>query len=448
MTLDTLLSHIERLDPSKVTGKVSSVSGLIIEVKGINTFLAIGDRCQIRARDDQLCTCEVVGFREDSALLMPFDQIGSIGPGCEARIISSGSLVSPDASWLGRLVNGIGEPADDGLPLTHGARAVPLHNSPPRANRRGRVAGKIELGVRAMNTFVTCCHGQRLGIFSGSGVGKSVLISMLARNTKADMNVIGLIGERGREVTEFVNETLGPEGLKNSVVIVATANQTPLMRRQAAYMTLAVAEYFRDDGHNVLCIIDSLTRFAMAQREIGLSAGEPPTSKGYPPSAFTELASLLERAGPGEKTPDGSYGSITGLFSVLVEGDDFNEPIADAVRSIVDGHVVLQRAIAHRGRYPCVDVLQSVSRTMPDCNTAQENELVNQAKQYLTEYENMAELIRLGAYRKGTDPRIDKAIALYEPLEAFLAQGKDEAATLEGGYQKLAEILNSNNEGS
>ncbi|MEM7046467.1 MAG: flagellar protein export ATPase FliI [Pseudomonadota bacterium] len=439
--MDPLISQLSTLTPLSVNGTVTGVSGLIIRARGINTFLTIGARCAVRTRHGSSCLCEVVGFEDTAALLMPFEPIHGIGPGCEVTLQEEGTIVAPHESWLGRLVSGVGMTADDGPPLIAGDTAIGLHNAPPRANRRGKVMGKIELGVRSINTFVTCCHGQRLGIFSGSGVGKSLLISMLARFTKADVNVIGLIGERGREVTEFINETLGVEGMRNSVVVVATADQTPLMRRQAAYMTLAIAEYFRDQGRQVLCVIDSLTRFAMAQREIGLSAGEPPTSKGYPPSAFTELAGLLERAGPGEVAPDGTYGSITGLFSVLVEGDDFNEPIADAVRSIVDGHVVLRREIAHRGRYPSVDVLQSVSRTLPDCNTAQENALIAQARQYLTDYENMAELIRLGAYRKGSDPRIDKAIKLYEPLEAFLAQAKDQPSTLQEGYQQLAEIL-------
>jgi flagellum-specific ATP synthase len=260
---------------------------------------------------------------------------------------------------------------------------------------------------------------------------------MVARYTSADVSVIGLIGERGREVQEFIHDDLGPEGLARSVVIVATSDEAPLMRRQAAYMTLAVAEYFRDQNKDVLCLMDSVTRFAMAQREIGLSAGEPPTTKGYPPTTFAELPKLLERAGPGAV----GKGSITGLFTVLVDGDDHNEPIADAVRGTLDGHIVLERAIAERGRYPAVNILRSISRTMPGCNKPEENELVNRARRYLAAYENMAEMIRLGAYRKGTNQEVDEAMTYYGPVEEFLRQDKNERADIPGGYARLAEIL-------
>jgi flagellum-specific ATP synthase len=292
--------------------------------------------------------------------------------------------------------------------------------------------------VRALNTFTTTCAGQRLGIFSGSGVGKSVLLSMIARYTAADVIVIGLVGERGREVQEFLTDDLGPAGLARSVVVVATSDESPLMRRQAAYLTLTTAEYFRDQGLQVLCLIDSVTRFAMAQREIGLASGEPPASKGYTPSVFAELPKLLERAGPGVH----GQGTITGLFTVLVEGDDHNEPVADAVRGILDGHVVLDRAIAERGRYPAVNVLRSLSRTMPGCNAPEEQVVVDEARRVLAVYDNMAELIRLGAYRAGADAEVDRAIKLFPKLEAFLAQGKNERGELSSGYVQLAEILN------
>jgi len=276
-----------------------------------------------------------------------------------------------------------------------------------------------------------------MGIFSGSGVGKSVLLSMMARYTAADVSVIGLVGERGREVQEFLEDDLGEDGLARSVVIVATGDEPALMRRQAAYMTLSVSEYFRDQGRQVLCLIDSVTRFAMAQREIGLSAGEPPTSKGYPPTTFGELARLLERAGPGAP----GAGSITGLFSVLVEGDDHNEPISDAVRGIVDGHIVMDRSIADRGRYPAIDVLKSVSRSLPGALNDDQNYVLKEAKKIITSYENMAELIRLGAYRRGSDPDVDRAIMIYPRLEEFLGQDKEENTSIEDSFTELAAIL-------
>lgn len=275
-----------------------------------------------------------------------------------------------------------------------------------------------------------------MGIFSGSGVGKSLLLAMMARYSAADVVIIGLVGERGREVREFIEEYLGPEGLAKSVLVVATSDESALMRRQAAYLTMTVAEYFRDQGKDVLCLIDSVTRFAMAQREIGLSAGEPPASKGYTPTVFSELPRLLERAGPGIDD-----GSITGLFTVLVEGDDHNEPISDAVRGIVDGHIVLDRAIAQRNRFPAIDVLQSVSRTLPRCNTPDQNALVDRARGLMAVYSDMAELIRLGAYRAGSDPAVDEAIRLHDGLEAFQRQDMAERTSIDDGYRQLAQIL-------
>jgi flagellum-specific ATP synthase len=304
------------------------------------------------------------------------------------------------------------------------------------------VGARLDLGVRAMNAFTTCCRGQRLGVFAGSGVGKSVLLSMLARGATCDAVVVGLIGERGREVREFIEETLGEEGLKRAIVVVATSDEPALKRRQAAYMTLAIAEYLRDQDQEVLCLMDSVTRFAMAQREIGLAAGEPPTTKGYTPTVFTELPKLLERAGPGPMRPDGTEaGPITGLFTVLVDGDDHNEPIADAVRGILDGHIVMERAIAERGRFPAINVLRSISRTLPGCQTPQERPIAAEARQVMAAYANMEELIRIGAYRSGADPLIDRAIRLNPALEAFLRQDKDEQTSLERGFADLAAIL-------
>ncbi len=433
-----ILADIESLPDARIFGRVVGVQGLLIEVAGVEAYLSVGGRCEILARGGRRVLSEVVGFRDDRTLLLPFSSLDGVGLGSKAFACPAQPTISPTPAWLGRVINAMGEPIDGGPPLPLGDRHQPLRNPPPPAHKRQRVGIKLDLGVRALNTFLTCCRGQRMGIFAGSGVGKSILMSMIARYTSANVSVIGLIGERGREVQEFINDDLGPEGLARSVVIVATSDEAPLMRRQAAYMTLAVAEYFRDIGRNVLCLMDSVTRFAMAQREIGLAAGEPPTTKGYPPTTFSELPKLLERAGPGES----GKGSITGLFTVLVDGDDHNEPIADAARGILDGHIVLDRSIAERGRYPAVNILRSVSRTMPACNNDAENEIVTAARRHLASYENMAEMIRLGAYRKGANAEVDEAMNYYGPIEEFLRQGKTESDTLPGGYEKLAKLLN------
>ena len=428
---------LEQIPEYRLYGRVTAVLGLLVEVGGIERRVSIGSRCDVFGRDGRRVPCEVIGFRGGRALLMPFGTLEGVGLGCKAEVARVDPVVYPGEQWLGRVINAMGEPIDGKGPLVGGNAPYRLRNSPPPAHTRQRVAGKLDLGVRALNTFLTCCRGQRMGIFAGSGVGKSVLLSMLARYTASDISVIGLIGERGREVQEFIEDDLGTEGLAKSVVVVATSDESPLMRRQAAYLTLTAAEYFRDRNRDVLCLIDSVTRFATAQREIGLSAGEPPASKGYTPTVFAELPRLLERAGPGAA----GQGTITGLFTVLVEGDDHNEPVADAVRAILDGHIVLERQIAERGRYPAVNVLRSVSRTMPDCNAPGETALVDRARALLARYEDMAEMIRLGAYRRGTDAEVDEAIQYYPALEAFLGQRKDEPTTLDAGYAQLAEIL-------
>jgi flagellum-specific ATP synthase len=352
-------------------------------------------------------------------------------------VAEANPVLHPHPGWLGRVIDSMGQPVDGKGPLPQGQVAYPIRNTPPSAHSRQRVAGKLDLGVRAMNAFLTTCRGQRMGIFAGSGVGKSSILSMMARHTEADISVVGLIGERGREAREFIEDDLGEDGLARSVVIVATSDESALLRRQAAYVTLTVAEYFRDLNRDVLCLMDSVTRFAMAQREISLSVGEPPASKGYTPTVFAELPRLLERAGPGAE----GQGSITGLFTVLVDGDDHNEPIADAVRGILDGHVVLDRAIAERGRYPAINILRSVSRTMPGCNSREENALIARARRLLSVYDDMAELIRLGAYRRGSDASVDEAIHYFSAIEAFLAQRKDEKTDLATGYAQLAQIF-------
>lgn len=439
--LNSLLTNLTRIPEYHLYGRVTAVLGMLVEVGGVQRRLSIGDRCRIAARGRRHLACEVVGFRDDHAILMPFGALEGVGLGCKAEVVDVEPVVSPTEKWLGRVVNAMGEPIDGRGPLPEGDIAYPLRNCPPPAHARQRVRGKVDLGVRAINTFLTCCRGQRLGIFSGSGVGKSILLGMMARYTAADVNVIGLIGERGREVQEFIEDNLGGEGLARTVIVVATSDESPLMRRQAAYMTMALAEYFRDRDKDVLCMMDSITRFAMAQREIGLSAGEPPTSKGYTPTVFSELPKLLERAGPGC-----GRGSITGLFAVLVEGDDHLEPITDAVRGIIDGHIVLDRAIAERGRYPAIDILRSLSRAMPDCNTAEENAIVLRARKMLANYEDMAEMIRLGAYRVGSDAKTDEAIKYYPALERFLSQDRNDRSDLASGYAQLAAIFENSAE--
>ena len=438
----SLIAAVERIDPLTLSGRVAAVNGLLIEARGGLTRLSIGARANIVRRGAKPLAAEVVGFRDARALLMPFGPVEGVAPGAEIRLDPQGSAVHPTKAWLGRIIDAFGEPIDGLGPLPQGIAAYPLRAAPPAAHARDRVGARLDLGVRAMNVFTTCCRGQRLGVFAGSGVGKSVLLSMLAKQADCDAVVVGLIGERGREVREFIEETLGPEGLKRAIVVVATSDEPALKRRQAAYMTMAIAEFLRDQDLEVLCLMDSVTRFAMAQREIGLAAGEPPTTKGYTPTVFTELPKLLERAGPGPVRTDGTRaGPITGLFTVLVDGDDHNEPIADAVRGILDGHIVMERAIAERGRFPAINVLKSISRTMPGCHEPHEQEIVKHARQTLAAYANMEELIRIGAYRAGADPLIDRAIALNPALEAFLAQDKHETTTLDQSFESLARIL-------
>ncbi|MGE3147387.1 MAG: flagellar protein export ATPase FliI [Pseudorhodoplanes sp.] len=433
--MKALAEQIGELDAVEIYGRVVGVRGLMVEVAGPLHAMSVGARVAIETGARPI-PCEVVGFAGERALLMPFGALEGVRRGCRAIVQASASATRPSPGWLGRVVNAMGEPIDGRGPLPAGAAPYPFRNTPPPAHARQRVGAPLDLGVRALNTFITCCRGQRMGIFSGSGVGKSVLLSMLARNVQADVSVIGLVGERGREVQEFLQDDLGEAGLARSVVVVSTSDEPALMRRQAAYLTLAIAECFRDGGQDVLVLMDSVTRFAMAQREIGLSAGEPPTAKGYTPTVFTELPKLLERAGPGTE-----QGTITGIFTVLVDADDHNEPIADAVRGILDGHIVMERAIAERGRYPAINVLKSVSRTMPRAADPDFLPDLNRARQIMATYADMEELIRLGAYRQGSSAEVDEAIRLHGPLEDFLRQGKDEASTLREGYQRLAAIL-------
>ena len=436
--MKALAGQIGEIDAVNIYGRVVGVRGLMVEIAGPIHAMSVGARIVIETGADRFIPCEVIGFTGHNAVVMPFAALDGVRRGCRAVIANAANQVRPSPAWLGRVLNAMGEPIDGKGPLPQGIAPVPFRNAPPPAHARRRVGAPLDLGVRALNPFLTCCRGQRMGIFAGSGVGKSVLLSMLARNVDADISVIGLIGERGREVQEFLQDDLGEEGLARSVVVVATSDEPALMRKQAAYLTLAISEYFRDEGKDVMCMMDSVTRFAMAQREIGLSAGEPPTAKGYTPTVFTELPKLLERAGPGI-----GEGSITGIFTVLVDGDDHNEPVADAVRGILDGHIVMERAIAERGRYPAINVLKSVSRTMPRSADPAFLPVITRARQTMATYSDMEELIRLGAYRAGSSPEVDEAIRLHEPLEGFLRQAKDEVCGLTEGYRQLDQILGS-----
>lgn len=431
--LEQISQKIHNLKIISLEGRVCSIKGNLIESKGINKFLKIGSRCIIADK----IIAEVVSFENESSFLMPFSEIEGIGPGDLIKIISDDNVIYPDESWMGRVINAMAQPIDDLGFLKNGNKKYNLRSNPPNPQKRNRLSTKIDLGVRAIDAFLSCCYGQRMGIFAGSGVGKSMLISMLTKYAEVDIKVIGLIGERGREVQEFICEYLGEEGLKSAIIIVATGDESALMRKRATYLTITIAEYFRDLGKEVLCIMDSVTRFAMAQREIGLAIGEPPSSKGYTPTVFSELPKLLERAGPGI-----GKGNITGLFTVLVEGDDHNEPISDAVRGIVDGHIVLERSIAERGRFPAINILKSVSRTMPKCNNDDENKLVIFARKMLSTYEDMAEMIRIGAYQKGSNVEIDMAIGYYPQLESFLSQKPNEFTRMSDSYKLLQQILN------
>jgi len=430
------LSHkFSQIKKVRRYGKVSDVAGLMIYCIGLEKT-AIGSRCEIEDIGGDSHAAEVVGFKEGKTLVMPFGNIDGIGPGCRVYIEHVKPIFMVGDCFVGRVINALGDPIDGKGGVAMGTEEKSLKSKPPAPGKRRAVGGKLDVGVRSINTFLPICEGQRMGIFSGSGVGKSVLMSMIARFSSADINIIALVGERGREVKEFIEEQLGEEGLKRSVVVVATGDEPALMRRQAAYLAMTLAEYFRDQGKKVLLFMDSVTRFAMAQREVGLSAGEPPTTKGYTPSVFSELPRLLERAGPGE-----SEGSITAIFTVLVEGSDMDEPVADAVRGIIDGHIVLERSLAERGHFPAIDILKSVSRMLPDCHTGHENRVMNEARQSIATYANMEELIRLGAYKEGSDPAVDTSIRLHDALEDFLIQKPSESSPVDQGFNDLAGIM-------
>ena len=414
-------------------GKVSRVIGLTIESRG--PAVRLGETCHIypiKSKDPVLA--EVVGFKEDTVLLMPLGEMEGIGPG--SMVIATGNTLEVDVGeqLLGRVLDGMGNPIDDFEPPSLNY-SYPVNNQPPNPLSRTKITEPLPLGVKAIDGFLTCGRGQRIGIFAGSGVGKSTLLGMIARNTLADINVIALIGERGREVKEFIDNDLEEEGLKKSVVIVVTSDQPPLVRMKGALLATSIAEYFRDCGKNVVLMMDSLTRFSMAQREVGLAIGEPPVTKGYTPSVFAVLPKLLERAG------NSSKGSITGLYTVLVDGDDMNEPIADAVRGILDGHIVLSRNLANKNHYPAIDILASVSRVMPNIVDKEHIGIVGQIKDLMATYRDSEDLINIGAYIKGTNKKVDMAIEKIETINDFLKQGVHDRLTFDEIVELLRGIL-------
>ena len=430
--------------PSLIRAEVKSIAGLSAEVRGLAGFGRLGARLTIQA--DIPVMAEIVAVQDGLARVQAFGPLDGIGPGTPVLlnpVRDASAMLYPGPGWLGRVVDPLGLPLDGLGPLPPGL-AQAVRTTPPAAASRGRLGTRFSLGVRALDLFVTCKTGQRVGVFAGSGVGKSTLLSMLARQAQCDVAVVALVGERGREVREFIEDDLGAAGLARSVVVVATSDQPPLLRREAAYAAMTIAEHFRDRGQSVLLLMDSVTRFCLALREIALSAGEPPAMRGYPPSVFAELPRLLERAGPGAGRADGRPpGQITGLFTVLVEGDDMNEPVADAVRGILDGHIVLDRRIAEGGQYPAVDILQSLSRTVPQCLTGAEAALVRTARNALATAAELSDLVRLGAYVSGADPAADEALRLAPRIVDVLRQGRNEAATLDGAFVALAGALDA-----
>jgi flagellum-specific ATP synthase len=426
------LDALRSADLVRQNGKVRQVIGVVIESLGPN--MAVGETCQIAyKRTAEPVLAEVVGFRDNKVLIMPLGEMKGIGSGSDVMALGKPLEVGVGDQLLGRVLDGLGQPID-GKGDIFTAKRMEVTAAPPPPLTRRRITEPLSLGVRAIDGALTCGKGQRIGIFAGSGVGKSTVLGMIARNTSADVNVIALVGERGKEVLDFIERDLGPEGLRRSVVIVSTSDQPALVRIKAAFVAMTVAEYFRDQGLDVTFMMDSVTRFAMAQREVGLAIGEPTTTRGYTPSVFALLPKLLERAGTSER------GTITGLFSVLVDGDDMNEPVADAVRSILDGHIVLSRQLASANHYPAIDVLQSVSRVMTDVVTPEHAAAASALRDVLATYREAEDLINIGAYVPGSNPRVDLAIAKIENARRFLKQGIYETSTYDQSVAALAGV--------
>jgi len=428
-------ANIRNINTIKVWGKVTRIIGLVVE--GYCPQASIGSLCELTpSNGSNPVYAEVVGFKDNKALLMSLGELRGLGPGSLIRVIRQSATIKVGNSLLGRVIDGMEEP-QDGQPLPHLTEEADLYALPQNPMMRQTISEKIDLGIRAINGLLTCGLGQRMGIMAGSGVGKSVLLGMMAKYARADINVIALIGERGREVREFIERDLGPEGLARSVIVVVTSDQSPLLRMRGAFIATAIAEFFCKQGKNVLLMMDSVTRFAMAMREIGLAVGEPPTTKGYTPSVFAALPKLLERAGRFKK-----QGSITGLYTVLVDGDDMTEPIADSVRSILDGHIVLSRSLAAKNHFPAIDILNSASRIMREIVSPRHIELAGKARTLLANYTEAEDLINIGAYVKGANPNIDEAIEKIDSINNFLKQNYDEPSTFEHTMEELGNLLN------
>ena len=430
---DYVYSILDDIVTIKPKGKISKIVGLTIESEGPPAEM--GEICIVKSPNNpKTILTEVVGFRDETVILMPLGDMEDLGPGWEVEASRNKMTVAVGEELLGRVLDGLGNPIDGKGPIKTNY-SYPVLNNPPNPIERPIIKEALPLGIRAIDAVITCVVGQRLGIFAGSGVGKSTLLGMIARNTKADVNVISLVGERGRELNSFIKKDLGEEGLKRSVIVVATSDKPPLIRTRAAFTATAIAEFFRDQGKNVLLMMDSITRFAMAQREVGLAAGEPPVTRGYTPSVFATLPKLLERAGTSSK------GSITGIYTVLVDGDDFNEPISDAVRGILDGHIVLSRNLANRNHYPAIDVLSSISRLMNDIVSPKHSQLAGRVKSILSVYKEAEDLINIGAYSKGNNPKIDEALKYIDQIEGFLKQGIEEKIEFDKTIEALEMIF-------
>ncbi len=431
--MEELIARIKAVNPLKVSGKVTQIVGLVVE--GYCPTATVGTLCElIPLGGGTPVPAEVVGFRNSRALLMPLGELRGLGPGSLIRVVRDSAALPVGDQLLGRVIDALGQPLDE-APLAPCESEFPLYALPASPMARNNIDRPLDLGVRAINGMLTCGSGQRMGIMAGSGVGKSVLLGMMAKNTRADVNVIALIGERGREVREFIERDLGPEGLARSVVVCATSDQSPLLRMRGAFVATTIAEYFCAQGKNVLLMMDSVTRFAMAMREVGLAIGEPPTTKGYTPSVFATLPKLLERAGSFK-----GKGSITGLYTVLVEGDDMNEPVADAVRSILDGHIVLSRDLAARNHFPAIDVLRSASRVMRDIVSPEHTQLAGRIREIMATHKEAEDLINIGAYAAGSNGKIDYAISRIEGIVDFLRQGVEESVDMEGTLALMNQV--------